>query len=439
MENRITVSNLAASLAQDTGKSKKLCEDFIREFFKMVSENLEKGEAIRIKGFGTFKVTEVEARTGVNVSTGERQDIPGYKKVVFTPSKEVASLINAPFESFESVEMEDGLPDDIFSENNIDKGIIEAGSEEEAYDDTITSEAYQDTEAEQKLSDETKVSDERLEIGSEEEGSDDVITYEAYSGAERMTPPPVILPVELPMEEKTLSELIVPPAVPNNVEELNKKEEINNMDERGNVDEPGVVRDHTTYRRRVRREREEQQRMDDYRENSRSRFGLGFFTGALTALIICIIIFMLGCFFDWWPVNFGSSKPKTEEVITETEEPQSYEDEDYSYSEPMTETTPSQQQEPSSSAAPATNDKGVYDTVTTTRYLTTIARDHYGNFNFWPYIYLENQSILGHPDRITPGTKVVVPPLSKYGVSPANNADVAKAKEEAKKIYAKFK
>ena len=45
---------------------------------------------------------------------------------------------------------------------------------------------------------------------------------------------------------------------------------------------------------------------------------------------------------------------------------------------------------------------------------------------------------LGHPDRITPGTKVVVPPLSKYGVDPSNPEHIKKAKQLGIEIYKKY-
>ena len=99
-------------------------------------------------------------------------------------------------------------------------------------------------------------------------------------------------------------------------------------------------------------------------------------------------------------------------------------------SAPETETEPPVPTQPS--------DKKVYDTITKTRYLTTMAKDHYGNYHLWPYIYQENEKILGHPDRIRPGTKVVVPPLSKYGVNPDNKADIDKAKKLGNEIYARY-
>lgn len=80
----------------------------------------------------------------------------------------------------------------------------------------------------------------------------------------------------------------------------------------------------------------------------------------------------------------------------------------------------------------------VYDTISKTRYLTTMAKEHYGNYHFWPYIYEENKAFLGHPDRIKPGTRVVVPPLSKYGVDPDNPDDVREAKRRGVAIYARY-
>lgn len=84
------------------------------------------------------------------------------------------------------------------------------------------------------------------------------------------------------------------------------------------------------------------------------------------------------------------------------------------------------------------SDRPVYDTISKTRYLTTMAKDHYGNFHLWPYIYMENEKILGHPDRIKPGTQVVVPDLAKYGVDPKNPADIEKAKKLGQDIYARY-
>lgn len=85
-----------------------------------------------------------------------------------------------------------------------------------------------------------------------------------------------------------------------------------------------------------------------------------------------------------------------------------------------------------------TMDAIAYDKVTTTRYLTTMAREYYGNLEFWPYIYEENKDKLGDPDRTTPGTMVTVPDLRKYGVNPKDPADIEKAKRKGKEIYSRY-
>ena len=70
MENKIAIGSLASILSRSCGKSKKVCEDFLREFFRVVADALQQGEPVKIKGFGTFKLSDVESRTSVNVSTG---------------------------------------------------------------------------------------------------------------------------------------------------------------------------------------------------------------------------------------------------------------------------------------------------------------------------------------------------------------------------------
>ncbi|MCH5227204.1 MAG: HU family DNA-binding protein [Muribaculaceae bacterium] len=358
MEDKLTVGSLASNLAGKTGKGKKLCDDFLREFFRLVSESLSSGETLRIKNFGTFKVVDVESRMAVNINTGDKQEIPAHKKVVFTPAKEMASEINAPFEEFESVELDSEMPEDLI--------YLEEPGEEAAQNSEAQSFAEDNGASgdEQKMSDENEVSQERLEEGSMEEGSDDEITYEAYHIQEPNTQEPQVT------EEKVHETPVVAPVYESY--------------------EP---------------------------EAPKSRFGIGFLTGSLSMLVVCVVIFMLGCFFQWWPVNFGS--PSKLEEIALQEVPV----------ETVSAETPEEIPEP----------EPIYDTVSTTRYLTTIAREHYGNFNFWPYIYIENESILGHPDRIKPGTQVIVPDLAKYGVNPENKADEQKAKEKAREIYSKFK
>ena len=67
-----------------------------------------------------------------------------------------------------------------------------------------------------------------------------------------------------------------------------------------------------------------------------------------------------------------------------------------------------------------------------------MANDHYGNAEYWGYIYVANDSVLYHPDFIKPGTVLKIPDLSQYNVSPENPEDIAKARNLNQQIYKKF-
>ena len=75
----------------------------------MLEEVLEKDKLVKIKGFGTFKLVDIDSRESVNINTGERFLIDGYKKMTFTPDASLRDLINKPFEHFEAVVVNDGV------------------------------------------------------------------------------------------------------------------------------------------------------------------------------------------------------------------------------------------------------------------------------------------------------------------------------------------
>ena len=80
-----------------------------------------------------------------------------------------------------------------------------------------------------------------------------------------------------------------------------------------------------------------------------------------------------------------------------------------------------------------------YDTITKSRFLTTMSRKYYGRMEYWVYIYLENADRLGHPDRIAPGTRVKIPPIEKYATATTDSANLAAAQSRAIEIYGRFK
>lgn len=80
----------------------------------------------------------------------------------------------------------------------------------------------------------------------------------------------------------------------------------------------------------------------------------------------------------------------------------------------------------------------VYDTIGKSRFLTTMSREYYGRMEFWVYIYEENKANLGNPNRIKPGTAIIIPPADKYGIDKNNPDCIEKAKLKAMEIYAPY-
>lgn len=80
----------------------------------------------------------------------------------------------------------------------------------------------------------------------------------------------------------------------------------------------------------------------------------------------------------------------------------------------------------------------VYDTVTPERFLTTMARKYYGRMEYWVFIYEANADKLGNPNRIKPGTEVVIPDIATLTKGETPEQTLQRAKRMGREIYARF-
>lgn len=376
MNSKITSSGLAAMIALATGKQKQLCEDFVSALFRIVGQELRRGDNVRIRGFGTFKLVDVEARKSVNVSTGEDYEIPGHTKVVFVMAKELAAVVNEPFEAFDTVEISDELPTDTLD------------GEVEVPEIGMLSEST--TEEKEELIP-------AIEEVPETEEKGVPVTEEEPEPEPEPTPEPIPEPAPEPEPE---SDSVV-------------DEEIYLYDE---PEEPSFWK--------------------------RYKFVIGFVTGVCASVLIGWVSISLADYLKQEEVGKETLAKSEYTAVPNSEVQQINQDvlnpdsTDLAKTHSVADSIVSDEKDEVPTKA---SDSPVYDTVTTTRYLTTIAKEHYGNFNLWPIIYEENAAILGHPDRIRPGTKVVVPPLSKYGVDPKDKEQIKAIKQKGNAIYAKYK
>lgn len=96
-------------------------------------------------------------------------------------------------------------------------------------------------------------------------------------------------------------------------------------------------------------------------------------------------------------------------------------------------------QAPVAQSTPKSNDEPIYDTVSPTRYLASMARQYYGRMEYWVYIYKANEDKLGNPDKIRPGTRVKIPPFKEYATSPNDSVNLTHARRMAEEIYSHYK
>lgn len=138
---RINLNELAAVLAEKFGLERRTTQRFLNTVVSVVQAGIEKDRLVKIKGLGTFKVIDVEARESVNVNTGARLVIEGHSKLAFVPDAAMKELVNKPFSQFETVVLNDGVEfEDIQQEPATDEDSVaeeEAVVEEEMIEEEI--------------------------------------------------------------------------------------------------------------------------------------------------------------------------------------------------------------------------------------------------------------------------------------------------------------
>lgn len=407
MNSKITFPKLAAMLADKSGRSKRFSEDFLREFFSLISDQLEAGENVKIKGFGTFRLARVEPRRSVDVTTGQPMEIAGHTKVVFTPAKELAEAVNAPFEAFSTIEIDDNV--DISDIVDNQDGVLQSDSLQPDVEDIASSSEIPvniDNSFPLSASDNT-------DSPNCVEESDNI---EVVDKKEVLSNSPDCQHTDLPSYNSDINET--------------KYDEFEILDESTPAPPASVVDDweysNSGYERRFRVKRQWLWALV---------FGLGC---AALGVIVTFAVWSLLTKPDLKIPEHtqnaqnanSSSAQKNVDVNAgdNQEEDFLFSDEELADMQPLdVDPVPTKPSDPV-----------VYDTISTSRFLTTMAKAHYGNNKLWPYIYEENKDFIGHPDRIRPGTPIRIPNLSKFGIDPKNPADIEKANKLAVEIYARY-
>lgn len=87
-------AELVKSISDKSGLTKQQASDAVDAFTSTVVEGLKTGDALALKGFGTFAVQVRPARTGRNPKTKETLEIPAKNIAKFKFSSEVKKALN---------------------------------------------------------------------------------------------------------------------------------------------------------------------------------------------------------------------------------------------------------------------------------------------------------------------------------------------------------
>lgn len=461
MNNKVTFPELVEQVAQYANTSKRMSELFLKELFATISQSLIDGESVKVKGIGTFKLTEVSPRKSVDVNTGEEIEIPGHKKLSFAPDKDMAEAINQPFMHFETEILDDDVTDDQLAA--IDAGVpteapTDAAPVEEETDDTTATEP---PAAEAPVAAEEEVVMPPVFVAPVEEPESEEAETEAEVPVEpsEEVPAEEEAPAEVPVQEpadepeEAVSEEEAEPEPVTEVEPsavAEPEDEAEDAEVEGEPDAESEMVSEELADERVGQE-------IDKRRITRRSLLEGFVVGVVTTLIVTLFAYRL-YLMKGYEATPADEEPFTEHVSTDSvatpeqalaensdaadadkqkaAEEQKKADEEKKKAEEEKKKAEEEKQK-AEAAKPTTANvaAGTTDTIKPGTNLYRMSRKHYGSDKFWVYIYEENKAKYPNPNTIPVGAVLHIPQLGKYGAKAGDPASIAAAKKKQGEIF----
>ena len=103
----LTKAELVSIVAENCSFSRKEVVDHIEQVFEIIKETLERGEKVKISGFGNFIVRQKRPRKGRNPQTGGEMMISGRRVLTFKPSHILRKVLNQAMQSLEKIEIQE--------------------------------------------------------------------------------------------------------------------------------------------------------------------------------------------------------------------------------------------------------------------------------------------------------------------------------------------
>ncbi|MBU0500975.1 MAG: integration host factor subunit alpha [Gammaproteobacteria bacterium] len=91
----LTKAEMAENLFDELGLNKREAKEMVESFFEEIRGALERGEQVKLSGFGNFDLREKQQRPGRNPKTGEEIPISARRVVTFRPGQKLKARVEA--------------------------------------------------------------------------------------------------------------------------------------------------------------------------------------------------------------------------------------------------------------------------------------------------------------------------------------------------------
>ena len=411
MNEKITIQDIANSLKEKQGLTKKDAELFVKSMFDIMKEALASDKYVKVKGLGTFKLTEVESRESINVNTGERFEIQGHTKISFTPDTTLKEQINKPFSHFETVILNDGVDfEDIPTENlepQTQPEETEVATKEQEVVELVEIVQPEETTIETPSTPDVEPTEEPKEENIEET-------------VEEIIEEPVI--EKLVIEEPATKE----PVVEQETTQENEPEETLPIEEPVQAEETPAIQEETV----VATETSTQEQAKPTEEKKTSAVLMGI-------IVFLLLVILFGAYWLFFKPETASqtipSVPVQQETTTAVQtSPEANQPSEEPSLEPKQEEAASPATEPKITAieplaTPVKNERvpSLADTleykIIGTKSLYTLQSGEtiikasvkfFGSKKYWPYIAIYNRDVIKNVDNVPVGTQIKIPELT---------------------------
>ncbi len=382
MSRKLNMQDIVDLLVANNKISTDEADKFVVELFSLIEKGLLDHELVKVKDFGTFKLTHIQERDSIDVNTHEKIVIPAHRRVSFMPSQLLKSLVNKPFAHFETTPLNEGIfmegiSQDILSDKDDDEDRID-----EDNDETEISETTQ------------------IEITDKEETIGAVIVDGVSTEGDKKKEDEGLL--ESPLASAPAHGYNA--GMPTPVESMLDDEEEKSPKGKSIVD--------------ISKKRKS--------KKSKTRGKLRRYILRWDVAIALFVIFSVGFAYNYY---FTKHKP-SEHGVAESEIPKPIKEALPAAIEPVVvvDTVETVETLPRKKAK-----------MSPGRTLRLIALAKLGNKEFWIYIYMVNKDKIKNPNVVPIGLELELPHKNEYPMDANNPSDVSKAKRLGDEVLKSFR